>query len=81
MLGIDVDASGRIKFQGVSINKFYVENKDLMGGSYDMISKSMPVGDVRMAQVLPRYQPIGILKDKIPSPYPAINIKLKEKYP
>ncbi|MFV0605520.1 MAG: hypothetical protein ACK5NK_06710 [Niabella sp.] len=78
MPGIEVDAVGRVKFQGQYINKFYVEGKDLMEGNYGMINIALPAGDAKTVQVLQHHQPVRMLKDKVYSPYAAINIKLKK---
>ena len=76
--GIEVDDNGRIKYQGKSINKFYVEGKDLMAGSYGTLTNSMPKDAVSKLQVLENHQPIKRLKDYIPSDKAAINVKLKK---
>ena len=42
MPGIEVADDGKITYQGLPIQKFYVEGMDLMGGSYTAISKNLP---------------------------------------
>lgn len=76
--GIEVGPTGRIKYQGVDINKFYVEGKDLMAGGYGTLTNSLPKDAVSKLQVLENHQPIKSLKDKISSNRAAINIKLKK---
>lgn len=76
--GIDVSANGQIKYQGIAINKFYVEGKDLMAGSYGVITNSLPNLDVSTLEIFQNHQPIKLLKDKVYSPNAAINIKLKK---
>lgn len=76
--GIEVDNSGRIKYQGTAINKFYVEGKDLMAGGYGALTNSMPKGAVTKLQILENHQPIKALKNSVPSDRAAINIKLKK---
>jgi hypothetical protein len=76
--GIDVSENGQIKYQGRAINKFYVEGKDLMEGSYGIITNSLPNLDVTTIDVLKNHQPVKMLKDKVYSPDAAINVKLKK---
>ena len=76
--GIEVEKSGQIKYQGRAINKFYVEGKDLMAGSYGTLTNSMPKDAVSKLQVLENHQPIKRLKNYVPSDRAAINVKLKK---
>jgi len=76
--GIEVSANGQIRYQGLAINKFYVEGKDLMAGNYGIITNSLPNIDVDKLEILPNHQPIKLLKDKLYSPRAAINIKLRK---
>lgn len=79
MPGLEVEASGQIKYQGKEINKFYVEGKDLMGGSYSAITKAMPNLHVSKLEVLENHQPIKMLEKVEGSENAAINIRLKNK--
>ncbi|UYW00580.1 hypothetical protein K5I29_08485 [Flavobacterium agricola] len=75
--GIEVEAGGKIKYQGQAINKFYVEGMDLMQGRYASITQAMPNVHVSKLEVLENHQPIKMLDGKVVSDSPAINIKLK----
>ncbi len=77
--GIEVEESGRILYQGMPVNKFYVEGLDLTGGRYSMISKNLPNTAVSMVEVYEHHQPIRILENRVYSPQAAINLKLKKK--
>lgn len=78
MPGIEVGVGGEIKYQGKTINKFYVEGKDLMGGRYSTITQALPNMHVSKLEVLENHQPIKMLEDKVGSDSPAINIRLKQ---
>lgn len=78
MPGIEVGLGGEIKYQGKTINKFYVEGKDLMGGKYSTITQALPNMHVSKLEVLENHQPIKMLEDKVGSDSPAINIRLKK---
>lgn len=79
MPGVDVDSSGKIYYQGKEINKFYIENSDLLGKQYNLASDNLPVKDVKSIEVYEKHQPIKLLEDKLPTDEAALNIKLKNK--
>ncbi len=78
MPGIEVAKSGEIKVNGTSINRFYVEGMDMMGGRYGMATNNIRARDIASVQVLENHQPIKALKGFRPSDKAAINLKLKE---
>lgn len=78
MPGLEIDEGGKIKYQGKDINQFMVEGKDLMQGRYGVIPNAIPFGDVSKLEVIESNQPVRMLKDKIPSEEPGINIRLKK---
>lgn len=78
MPGIEIEKSGVIKFNGVAINKFYIEGKDLLGGRYGLATNNMHQQDVGSVEVMENHQPIKALEDISFSQNPAINIRLKE---
>lgn len=79
MPGIEIDATGEIKYQGKPINKFYVEGLDLMGGQYGMVSNNLSADKVSSVEILENHQPLKVLDSIEPSEQAAINIKLKNK--
>ncbi len=78
MPGINVDGSGTISYNQKPINKFYIENLDLLKGRYGIATKNIEAKDVSTVQVLENHQPIKALADKILSDAAAINLKLTE---
>ena len=76
MPGIEVADDGKITYQGLPIQKFYVEGMDLMGGSYAAVSKNLPHQSVSSVEVYENHQPIKMLEDKVDSEQASINIKL-----
>ena len=76
--GIEVNKDGSILYQGEPINKFYVNGKDLMEGSYGLINNSLPKDAVQKVEVLENHQPVKILQDKLSSENAAINVQLKK---
>jgi hypothetical protein len=78
MPGIDVAESGTIFYNKIPINKFYIENLDLLQGRYGIATKNIEAKDVSTVQVMENHQPIKALADKVISNAAAINLKLKD---
>jgi hypothetical protein len=76
--GIEVSAGGRIKYNGKEINKFYVENLDLLQGRYSLATNNLSVQDVAAVEVYEYHQPIKALAGVSPADQAAINLKLKD---
>ncbi|MDE6268213.1 MAG: carboxypeptidase-like regulatory domain-containing protein [Muribaculaceae bacterium] len=79
MPGIDVSSSGKIKYQGEDINKFYIEGSDLLGGKYGIATNGISHDDVGAVEVMENHQPMQVLSGISFSDRAAINLKLKNK--
>ena len=79
MPGIDVEKSGKIKYQGEDINKFYIEGADLLGGKYGVATNGINHEDVGAVEVMENHQPMQVLSGLSFSDKAAINLKLKNK--
>lgn len=75
--GVEVLESGAIKYQGESINKFYIEGMDLMESKYGLATNNLPVDAVQNVEVIENHQPIKSLSETVFSEKAAINLKLK----
>jgi len=78
MPGISVEPSGQIKYQGRSINRFYIEGRDMLGGRYGIATNNIHQQDVSSVEVMDNHQPIRALQDISLSEDPALNIRLRE---
>lgn len=78
MPGIEVEDNGKITYQGLPIQKFYVEGMDLMGNGYTQVSKNLPHQSVSSVEVYENHQPIKLLEDRVSSEQASINIKLSK---
>ena len=78
--GVKVSDNGTVSVQGKAINKFYVEGMDLMGGSYNQITKNMPIDAVTTVEVLENHQPVKLLQGKQLSDKAAINIRIDKSH-
>ncbi len=77
MPGIEVEADGTILYQGMPLQKFYVEGLDLMNGRYGIVSKNLPANSVGAVEILENNQPIRILQGRVASYQASLNLKLK----
>ena len=48
--GVKVSEEGRIYYNGIPISHLYVDGKDLMGGGYAMVTKSLAASKVRIVK-------------------------------
>ncbi len=78
MPGIDVKEDGSIEYQNKPINKFYIENLDVLQGRYGIATNNIDAKDISTVQVMENHQPVKALKDITFSDQAAINLKLKE---
>lgn len=77
--GVEIDAAGRIFYQGKPINKYYIEGLDLLDGRYGLANENLPVDYVSNVQVIENHQPIKLLDSLVISDNAAINIQLRNK--
>lgn len=75
--GIHVDNTGSIYYQGEPINKFYIENMDMLSGSYKLATKNINADDIATVSVYENHQPVRALKDFSFSNKAALNLTLK----
>lgn len=78
MPGIEVKTDGRISFNGVPINKFYIEGMDLMNEKYALISNNLSRTKVKAVEILKNHQPIAVLRGKNFSESAAVNLILED---
>lgn len=76
--GITIDG-GTVKYQGVPINRFYIENMDVLEGKYAIATNGIRAEDVGSVQVMENHEHIKALQDQLPPGSAAINLKLKNK--
>ena len=69
---------GKILYQGKPIQKYMVNNLDLMEGRYEIINNNLPVDAVRNVQIVENNQPIKILDSLVFSDRASLNIELKK---
>jgi hypothetical protein len=76
--GVEVSRDGGIKYDGKPINKFYVENMDLLQGRYGLAVNNIAAKDVATVQIMENHQPINAIRERIFSDKAALNLKLKD---
>ena len=75
--GFEVLSDGSIQYNGKSINKFYIENMDLLQGRYNMATQNISAKDVSAVEVFEFHQPVKALRETNPTDRAAVNLKLK----
>ena len=79
MPGIDVANNGKIQYQGIDINKFYIEGNDLLGGKYGIATNGISYDDIGAVEVMENHQPMQVLRGLSFSDQAAINLKMKNR--
>lgn len=79
MPGIDVANNGKIQYQGIDINRFYIEGNDLLGGKYGIATNGISHDDIGAVEVMENHQPMQVLCGLSFSDQAAINLKMKNK--
>lgn len=80
MPGIKVADNGTVSYQGKAINKFYIEGRDLLGGSYNQATRNMPVDAVTSVEVLENHQPVKMLQGQQFTDQAALNIRIDKAH-
>ncbi|MBK5194723.1 MAG: TonB-dependent receptor [Proteiniphilum sp.] len=78
MPGIEVQTDGRVQYEGKPINRFYIENMNLLEQRYSIATKNLSPDDISTVQVYENHEPVKMLRDRSDSEQAALNIKLKE---
>ncbi|WP_352422773.1 hypothetical protein [Proteiniphilum sp.] len=78
MPGIEVQNDGRVQYEGKPINRFYIENMNLLEQRYSIATKNLSPNDISTVQVYENHEPVKMLRDRSDSEQAALNIKLKE---
>lgn len=79
MPGIEVEESGRVKYQGEAINKLYIDGVDMLGDRYALATKNISPQDIKSVDVMENHQPKKILRDVEFSDKAALNIRMDER--
>lgn len=78
MPGIEVQGDGRVQYEGKPINRFYIENMNLLEQRYSIATKNLSPDDISTVQVYENHEPLKMLRERSDSEQAALNIKLKE---
>ncbi|MCH5320032.1 MAG: TonB-dependent receptor [Paramuribaculum sp.] len=76
--GVEVAESGKISYMGKEISDFYVENLQLVGSRYNLITRNMPAEYVTDVELIENHQAAAMDKGR-PSDNVAMNVKLSNK--
>ncbi len=74
--GVEVESSGKISYQGRAISRFYIEGMDMLGGKYNLATRTLPADYVTNVEIIDRHHDARVDKGT-QSDQVALNIKLK----
>ena len=76
--GVSTNEQGTISFNGEAINRFYIEDLDLMGSKYGIVTRNLKATDIARVDIYLNHQPVNALREISPSERSAVNIVLKD---
>lgn len=76
--GIHVDDEGVVRFAGKKVEKVMVEDADLFGRGYSLVTKNLDASYIDKVEVLQRYTETPELRDLEHSDKVALNLSLKD---
>lgn len=76
--GVEVAENGSIKYNGESINKFYIDGSDFVNDRYGVATNNISPDDVSSVEIMENHQPVKVLEGLEFSQQAGLNIKLKE---
>lgn len=76
--GLSVEDDGKIKFKGKEVEKIMIENDDLFGKGYQLVSKNLHASAIDKVEVYSHYSEEEMLRNVEKSDKIAINLKLGE---
>lgn len=79
MPGITVADNGAISYQGEPINRFYIEQVDMLHGSYALATRNLSADDIATVDIYENHQPVRVLENVEHSDKAALNLTLKKK--
>ena len=62
MPGIEVRSDGLVKYDGRPINRFYIEDLNLLGNRYSLATKNLSPADIASVQVYENHEPIKMMR-------------------
>lgn len=76
--GIEVDANGKIKYNGKAISSLNIGGDNLLDDKYNIATSTIPNGVVDKVQIMENYQPVKMLRNKVVSDDVALNLTIKK---
>lgn len=75
---VTISREGMISYKGRSINRFYIEDMDLLGSRYTLATRNIRPEDVAAVEIYRHHEPIRLLRQQSHSDRAALNVRLKE---
>lgn len=78
--GITVDSEGKIKANGKRVGKVLIEDDDLFGFNYQLLTKNFTAKAIETVSIYEEYQENAVLKNISESNETVLNLGLKEEF-
>lgn len=78
--GLEIDESGKVKFQGTTIDKILIDGNDFFGNKHQIATENISSDMIEGIDLLLKHQTDTNLKDFSTDTKTVLNVKLKEKY-
>lgn len=78
--GLEIDADGKIKYQGLAISNFYIDGDDILSKNYNIATDNITAEVIEEIQILENDQPIKLLQNKIIPKPAALNVTFKDNF-
>lgn len=62
MPGIKTNENGQVSYNGTPINRFYIENSDMLEGQYGLATNNISNKEVGSVEILQNHQPVKALE-------------------
>ena len=78
--GLEIDETGKVKFQGTTIDKILIDGNDFFGNKHQIATENISSDMIEGIDLLLKHQTDTNLKDFSTDTKTVLNVKLKEKY-
>lgn len=76
--GIEVADNGRVTYNGVGINRLYVEGRNILDDDYHLATKNLDIKAIKAVNIYENHQPIKVLRNIVQTRSAALDIELED---
>lgn len=76
--GIQVSETGRVTYNGIGINRLYVEGRNILDNDYHLATKNLDIKAIKAVNIYENHQPIKVLRNIVQTRSAALDIELED---